>query len=155
MVKLDLQDAYFSVPLHRESSKYVPFQCQGNLFKFRCQCFGFRPAPQISTKLLKVPIPFMRKIQIHLVIYVDDLFSIWGNPSRRYSNFRFAKLMICDKQRKALLEPKKVMKFLGFIINSESMTIYPEKGGKIITYCKKLLTTEQVTIREMTSLLVY
>lgn len=47
------------------------------------------------------------------------------------------------------------MEFLGFIINSEMMTVYlpTEKVGTIITRCEKLLRAELVTIREMTSLL--
>ena len=47
------------------------------------------------------------------------------------------------------------MEYLGFITNSELMTIYLplEKVGKTITLCEKVLATEQVTIKEMTSFL--
>lgn len=47
------------------------------------------------------------------------------------------------------------MESLGFIINSNLMSIYQtqEKSEKIIILYEKLLKTEQVTISEMTSLI--
>lgn len=47
------------------------------------------------------------------------------------------------------------MESLGFIINSNLMSIYQtqEKSEKIIILYEKLLKTEQVTINEMASLI--
>ena len=72
MVKIDLKDAYFSIPLHPET-QYVMFQWKGNLYQFLCLCFGLGPAPRIFTKLLKIPIPILRRINIRLIIYLDDI----------------------------------------------------------------------------------
>ena len=64
MVKIDLKDAYFSIPLHLETQKYVRFQWKGNLYQFLCLCFGLGSASRIFTKLLKIPISILQKINI-------------------------------------------------------------------------------------------
>ena len=76
MVKIDLKDAYFSIPLYPETQKYVRFQWQGNLYQFLCLCFGLGPAPRIFTKLLKIPISIPRRINIRLIIYLDDVLNM-------------------------------------------------------------------------------
>ena len=73
MCKLDLKDAYFCVPLKKESRKYVRFQWEGTLYEFLCLCFGLGPAPLIFTKILKVPISLLRRLQIRVIIYLDDM----------------------------------------------------------------------------------
>ena len=73
LCKIDLKDAYFSVPLCMSSRKFVRFAWLGNLYEFLCLCFGLGPAPRIFSKLLKVPITLMRRLNIHLVIYLDDI----------------------------------------------------------------------------------
>ena len=88
MVKLDLQDAYFSVSFHRESREYVRFQLDGKRFEFVCLCFGLGKAPRIFTKLLKVPISLMNRIQIGLVIYFDNLLIIWESVEKSLVSMR-------------------------------------------------------------------
>ena len=73
MVEVDLKDVYFSIPLHPETQKYVRFQWKGNLYQFLCLYFGLGPAPRIFTKLLKIPISILRRINIRLIIYLDDI----------------------------------------------------------------------------------
>ena len=73
MIKIDLNDAYFGVPLHKQARKYVRFRWEGNLFEFLCLCFGLGPAPRIFTKLLKIPIALMRRINIRIIIFLDDM----------------------------------------------------------------------------------
>ena len=70
MVKKDLQDAYFSVLLHPETHR---FKWKRSLYQFLCPCFGLGPAPRIFTKLLKIPISIRRRINIRLIIYLDDI----------------------------------------------------------------------------------
>ena len=67
MCKLDLKDAYFSVPLEKISRKFVRFRWSGNLYEFLCLCFGLGPAPRIFTKLLKVSMTILRKINIKII----------------------------------------------------------------------------------------
>ena len=73
MIKIDLKDAFFSIPLNQESQKLVRFRWRGTLFQFVAMCFGISPAPRIFTKAMKVPISILRRLNIRLVIYLDDL----------------------------------------------------------------------------------
>ena len=76
MCKLDLKGAYFSVPLDKISRQFVRFRWSGNLYEFLCLCFGLRPAPRMFTKLLKVPMTILRKINIKIIIYLEDMLLI-------------------------------------------------------------------------------
>ena len=76
MAKLDLKDAYFCVTLHKESRKFVRFQWDGKLYEFLCLCFGLGPAPRIFTKLLKVPLAVLRRLNMLIMIYIDEMLKI-------------------------------------------------------------------------------
>ena len=73
MCKIDLKDAYFAIPLSVKSRKYVRFQWKGLLYEFCCLCFGLSPAPLVFTKLLKVPMSLLRKLNVRIIIYLDDM----------------------------------------------------------------------------------
>ena len=83
LCKIDLQDAYFSVPLNKQSRKFVRFQWSGNRYEFICLCFGLGPAPRIFTKLLKIPIALLRRINIRLVIFLDDVLLMVFEPTQQ------------------------------------------------------------------------
>ena len=70
MVKIDLKDAYFAIPLHQTSKKFVRFEWEGSLYEFQCLMFGLGPAPRFFTKILKVPISLLRRLQIKILIYM-------------------------------------------------------------------------------------
>ena len=62
----------FSCFSKKELVKYVQFQWEGTLYEFLCLCFGLGPALLIFTKILKVPISLLRRLQIRVIIYMDD-----------------------------------------------------------------------------------
>ena len=76
MCKIYQKDAYFSVPLNLKSQKYVSFKRKDLIYQFLCLCFGVEPAPRIFTKLLKVPISLMRKLNVRLIIFLDHILLI-------------------------------------------------------------------------------
>ena len=76
MAKQDLKDAYFCVPLHKESRKFVQFPWNGKLYEFLCLYFGLCPAPRIFTKLLNVPLAVLRRLNMLIIIYLDDMLII-------------------------------------------------------------------------------
>ena len=76
MYKLDLKDAYFSVLLKKNSRHFVCFRWSGNLYKFLCLCFSLGLAPRIFTKLLKVPMKIVRRINIKIINYLGDMLLI-------------------------------------------------------------------------------
>ena len=160
MVKIDLKDAYFNIPLHPETQKYVRFQWKGNLYQFLCLCFGLGPAPRILTKLLKIPISILWRINIRLTIYLNDIL-IMGKSlekilmSRETVIFLRQHLGFVINLQKSKLEPNTKLEFLGVEINSVDMTMYlpDEEITDITNLCKKLFSKENTTLRELTSLI--
>ena len=74
LCELDLNAAYFSVPLHRKDSrKMMRFQWSSNLFDFLSMCFALGPAPRIFTKLLKVSLSIVRKLNLRIIIYLEGM----------------------------------------------------------------------------------
>ena len=86
------------------SRKYIRFIWEGNLYEFLCLCFGLGPAPLIFTKLMKIPISVLRKLNVR----VYNCFSrrhVDGNiTGRTYlgttnNDIYFGKSGICDKSK--------------------------------------------------------
>ena len=112
LCKIDLKEAYFSVPLNKNSQKFVWFQWSCNLDEFLCLCFGLGPAPRIFTKSIKVPIAFLRRVNIRIIIYLDDMLLL----GRTLPEILIARdTMIYQLQH------------LGFVINLKKPVMHPVK----------------------------
>ena len=121
MYKFDLKDAYFcEFQLERSNLSVSLPLC---LFAFH---LGL--APKIFTKLLKVSIFLMRKLNVRLLIFLDDFLlitssvrgSIWARNTLIYliQNLDF---QVNIKQ--TVLQPYQTIHCLGMEINSINMTI--------------------------------
>ena len=73
LCKIDLKNLCFSVPLNNISQKFARFQWSGNKNKFFCLCLGFGPGPRSFTKLLKVPVAVLRRVNIGIIVYLDEM----------------------------------------------------------------------------------
>ena len=87
----------------------------------------------------------MRRIQIRFPIYLDNLLIIGRNKEdvplgRDTFIFVLQNLQFTIQRDKSCMEPKQVIKFLGFIINCKTMTIYlpEEKMKKIVSHSEKV-----------------
>ena len=150
MCKMDLKDAYFSVPLNPRSRKLVRFQWKGTLYEFLSLAFGLGPAPRVFTKLMKVPISFLRKLGVCLVIYLDDLLIIASSKeklkmARDTTMYLFHHLGLTINLKKSFLEPTQIIEFLGVMVDSIKLTFsLPEKKiQKLISKCHKRRSTCQ------------
>ena len=76
MCKLDLKDAYFFSSLGKNSRQFVRFRWSGNLHEFLCCCCDLGPAPRIFTKFLKVPMTILDRMNIKIMIYLDNMLLI-------------------------------------------------------------------------------
>ena len=108
MRKLALKDAYFSVLLEKNSRQFICFRWSRNLYKFLCLCFGLEPAPQIFTKLLKVPMTILHRININIIIHLDNMLlichSLEDTHKSRHSNLPSATSRICHKLQKFCID---------------------------------------------------
>ena len=160
MCKLDLKDAYFSVPVNPRSRKLIRFLWKGTLYEFLCLAFGLGPAPRIFTKLMKVPVTLLRKLGIRIVIYLDDMLlmasSLEGiKLARDTTLFLFHHLGLVINMKKSVLDPDRIMDFLGIIVNSLSLSFsLPEaKVQKLTLLCQEAHTAPVITLRSLCSLL--
>ena len=160
MCKLDMKDAYFSVPLHQSSRNYVRFSWSMNLYEFLSLCFRLGPTPRIFTKLLKISMPVLRRINIRAVIYYDDML-IMGQTmeeiliSRDTVIFLLQLLGFVLNLEKSILNPVQEIGFLGAAINSLKMclSLLQEKVLRFQSQCQDIRAKGQVTVHEITKLL--
>lgn len=119
MASIDLKDAYFSIPVHKEDRKYLKFYFKRKIYQFRCLPFGLSTSPYVFTKVMKPVMNVLRNKGFLSTIYLDDMLCI-GN------NFRN-----CQKN---VLESKKLLEKLGFVINREKSSLIPSKKCKFLGF---------------------
>ena len=159
MCKLNLKDAYFSVPLNPASRKFVRFLCSGKLYEFLCLCFRLGPAPKFFTKLLKIPVSVLRRLNILIIIYLDDMLLIDHTieetlVARDTVIFLLQPLGFVLNLKKLVLTPTQRIEFLGLTVDSLIMTLsLPEKKvSNVQKQCQELLQKTQVLILKLTKL---
>ena len=135
MCKLDLKDTYYCATLQKNSRKNVRFHWSGNLFEFLCLCFGLGPTPLIFTKLLKILIAILRRINIRMIIYLDDML-LMGHSIEELSMCRDTVIFLLQhlgfaiNWKKSVLTPVQEIEFLGLKINSVNLEISLAKCRK-------------------------
>lgn len=139
MATIDLKEAYFLVPIHESYKKYLRFRFDCQLHEFNCLPYGLSSAPYVFTKLLKPLLAFLRGQGHIIVAYLDDLLCI-GSSSNTCENT--VKAVVTNLERlgfvinheKCNTTPKQICKFLGFKINTCSMSLQlpTEKINKIL-----------------------
>uniref|UniRef100_A0A7M5U2R2 Reverse transcriptase domain-containing protein n=1 Tax=Clytia hemisphaerica TaxID=252671 RepID=A0A7M5U2R2_9CNID len=138
------------------------FRLKGKLYEFLWLCFGLGPVPRIFTKLLKVPVSNLRRLNIRLIIYLDDILLMAQSISELLTArdsviFLFQQLGLIINPKKSVLTPCQKMEFLGLEVDALTMTLFLplEKVEKLKERCQKLLDNPQATLGEMASLIGY
>ena len=160
LVKIDLKDAFWSVPVNRNSRKFMRFSWEDCLYEFRTLAFGLGPAPYVFTKLMKVPVAFLRRLGFLLIIYLDDMLITARSRaeairSRDSVIFLLENLGFTINWEKSMTEPSHIAEFLGMIVNTLAMTItLPDKKVENITrLCQSSLEKNEVSLRDMSKLI--
>lgn len=160
MCHLDLKDGFLHVPIHIEHRKYFRFSFDGILYEFTCLPFGLNISPYVFTKILKPVVNFLRKDDFLSVVYLDD-FLLFGNSyieclKNLNSTISLLKsLGFSINFAKSHVIPSKTCPFLGFLLNSNNLTVElpPEKRKSISCQVKKFCSKKDCTIREFAQLL--
>ena len=156
MATVDIKDAYFTIRVAEEHHKYLKFLWKEKLYQFVVMPMGYTQAPRKFTKLLKPVFSFLRK-QGYLVLgYIDDIL-ILGQTATECEQAVEATVSILQEcgfiinWAKSAISPVTEIKFLGFLINSETMQVRPtaEKICKYKTKCLETLRQNRVSIREL------
>ena len=159
MASIDLKDAFFSVPVYENHQKSLKFFVKDN-YEFVCMPNGYDPAMRIFTKITKIPFTYLRRKGHLSVVCVDDSY-LQGKTYEQCLQNITGSINILQELRftihpiKSWLTPKQKITFLGFEIDSCSMTISltKHKKEKIKGLCKQLLTSHEICQREPASVI--
>lgn len=156
---IDLRDAYYTLPIAEEFKPYICFQWSGKIFMFHVMPFGLTSAPRFFTKIMKPAMSALRKKGISVFNYIDDLFIVGDSKSTCEHSVKevidmVTKLGFFINFEKSSLTPQTTMRFLGFMLDTVEMIIFPpvEKVEKTLLLINKFLAPGNFKIREVASL---
>ena len=155
---VDIKDAYYSVAIQENSRKYLKFEFQNQLYRFLCLPNGLCSGPRKFTKLLKPALAFLRKQGYIVSAYIDDII-IMDDSFDACIRATIETIKLLDylgfviHPTKSVLIPSKTITYLGFVINSQSMTVtLPQsKIVQIKEVCTNLCNNNKVLIRNVAS----
>lgn len=158
MSTIDLQDAYFSVKIHTEDRKFLKFRWNSKLWRFRAVPMGLACAPYIFTKILVPLFTNLRESGKFCFCYLDDVF-ITDNSEEQCREttklivLKLKKLGFKIHEDKSQFTPKKLVKFLGFMIDSIQMKVFlpSDKIDKMQRVCQNILQSQQPKIQDVAS----
>lgn len=159
MATLDLKEAYFLIPVRKSNRKYLRFYFNNKLWEFNCVPFGLCTAPWLFTKIMKPVMAKLRSQGYLSVIYLDD-FLLFGDSyeSCRENVKNTTKLLeelgFVINHKKSQMIPSQRCKFLGFIYDSNNMTLSlpPQKESKVKALVSRFASNKTCSIRDFAHL---
>ena len=155
LIKLDLKDAYFCIPIFHDH-RFLRFQWRGKTYQFQSLPFGLGQAPRDFTKLMKVPMGFLRKIGIRLVIYLDDIIVMNQSKKRLMQEGKtictlLENLGFVINHEKSVTEPTRKLEFIGVQVDSTEMelSLSESKMEAIKLQCAEILRGKTATVKEL------
>lgn len=156
----DLKDAYYSVNVKQHFRKYLSFIWKTKMYNFCSLPNGLCVGPRIFTKLLKCVYSHLRKKGFINTGYIDDSLLQGDTYEQCDLNMKntvhlFDSLGLTVHPEKSVFVPTQIIEFLGFILNSVSMTVClsGEKAQKIIECCINIVGKPKCTIRDLSKLI--
>ena len=121
--------------------------------------FGLGPAPRVFTKILKVPISLLRRLNIRILIYLDDMLLMSQSIERLLVArdtviFLLQHLRFVKNLKKSVMETVQTIKYLGLVINSIRMTLSltEEKVKGNLQEYKIIFLMKEITVLQLTQL---
>ena len=160
MASIDLTDAYFSVPVALAHRKFLRFEFQGKLLQFTCLPMGLKSSPLVFTKLLKPVYSSLRRKGFMSVAYIDDSYLQGATEAECHRNVVETRQLLESlgfviSEKKSVFNPAQKITFLGFVLDSRSMTVSltKQRTDKILSACELALSSEEVLIHAVATLL--
>ena len=161
MASLDIQDSFFSVNVIPQSRKYLKFFHHGTLMQFTCLPQGLGCSPRIFTKLMKIPLSFVRQKYNYLSSpYVDDVFLAGDTKQEAKDNVDVTgdvlqKSGYAINFPKSQTDPGQTLDHVGFFLSSISMTVTltERKITSIRNLITQIMKSKKLTIRKFAKVL--
>ena len=129
MTSLDLSDAYFSIPLHHTVFKFVRFVWRDLTYEYLTNMFGLGPSARLFTKVLAPVVRFLRRaLNSEMAGYIDDFLQQDEDKERCAQKTKAAIIIFFClgfkvNGEKSEIVPVKSIQYLGFVWNTETMTV--------------------------------
>lgn len=125
---VDLKDAYYLLPVDKRDRKYLRFSFRNTLYEFTCLPFGLASAPHAFTKVMRPIVETLRTRGVLCVNYLDDFFILGSSEAECTRNVQYTTSLLNSlgfiiNRQKSVMIPNRRCRFLGFIFDSEQMTI--------------------------------
>ena len=152
------KDGYYSVKIDGYDTCYPKFLCNSKLLKFHVLPNGLSPGPWKFTKPTKPPLAMLGMKGYTVAIYIDGIITIDQSFEECLLTVvetinLFQKLGFAIHLDKSKFMPAKIVKHLGFIIDSEKMLTYllDQKKQKNYEKCCIIPVKPKLTTREFVS----
>ena len=159
LASIDMKDAYYSIAIAEEDQKYLKFTWRGQLYQFTALPNGLTSGPREFTKTLKPPFSHLRRLGHTIIGYIDDTLLVAQEVEECEQAVSDTAALLQElgfviHPTKSVTTPVQEITFLGFVINSVSMTVRltDEKCESLKALCKSMLNKHTPTIHEVSSL---
>ena len=161
MASIDITSAYFSLPVKPRDRDLLQLQFKGKRYRYTCLPNGYSPGPRVFTKIMKALLAHLRvHYGVNLVFYIDDTL-IYGNTPQLVQGYVEHTLRVLQEAgftisyKKSALIPTQVITYLGFQIDSTTLTltIPPTKAESLQEMLVTTLGLSTITIRKFAGVL--
>ena len=122
-----------------------------------CLCFGLGATPRVFTKILKVPISLLRRLNIRILIYQDNTLLMLHSLERLLVArdaviFLLQHFDFVTNFKKSVMEPVQTIEYLGLVIDPIRMTLSltEDKVNGILQECKIIFWIKEITVLQLT-----
>ena len=156
MASVDIKDAYYTVSIAAEHQKYLKFRWRDKLYQYTCLPNGLASASRIFTKLLKPVLSILRQKGYLSSSYIDDCYLKGATYGECHDNVKETVMLLGDlgfpiHNEKSVLMPSPVLTFLGFVLNSITMTVQltESRKQKLKNACLNLVNKDTCTVQNV------
>ena len=128
MAFVDIKDAYYTVSIASEHKMFLKLRWWDKLYQYTCLPNGLASAPGIFTKLLKPVFNILRQKGYLSSSYIDDCHLQGATYGECHESVQEMVRLLGDiglpiHNEKSVLIPSQIFTFLGFVLNSVTMTV--------------------------------
>ena len=160
MASVDIKDAYYTVPIATEHQKFLKFRWRDKLYQYTCLPNGLASAPRIFTKLLKPVFNILRQKGYLSSSYIDDCYLQGATYGECHDNVQETVMLLRDlgfpiHNEKSVLIQSHALTFLGFVLNSVTMTVQltESQKQKLKKACLNLVNKETCTVQSVAAVI--
>ena len=159
ITKIDLKDACPYILVHQNIREYFHFVIAGRTNQFRVLLFGLSTAPREFTKTLAPLVQLLRTRGIRVHTYLDDWIIRADNPELCIQHTQETIQLLQSlgwtiNWKKSVLEPSRILDFLGLHFNLEQAIVSPPNSfiKTLTSVLSRLSASTVISAHKVTSI---